>query len=154
MATDDAIRPRFASNLASLASRAALELDDISLDREIVPTAILGLIDSLALEFPPDDGLDAAATPRRKSKLAAILVARRAISDSQGYGKMTREDDVLRNIESILKSLAAVADDPRGFKETHSEEVSKMRSVCVALSRRALSSGRIREDEDSRNRRN
>ena len=122
-------------DLASLASHAAVELDNLILGRaerldavSYLARVILGSFASAsksAMRIPTFDP-------------ATAVVMRHAIVDSEMAGpELTTINDLSKLAGRIRVNLERLGKDPESFRRQDQEQLKRMRSFCVALSRRA-----------------
>jgi hypothetical protein len=128
---------------SALASRAALELDNLLLGRDGKLVAIPWLATELASAVADQKG---ASDNQVRYNLVKVSVINRAFGVVGVVPRPTRVDEVVSQAVKLVESLKAVAKDPNGFREQKAEEVKRLRSFCLALARSTLASRNPRAD--------
>ncbi len=117
------------SDLPSLASQAAVELDNLSLGRGKNLSAVKTLAEKLSQSVTEVD------EPSSRSSLldpvAAVAVSR-AIGDLGDSAQPKQLNDLLSRAGDLTRQLRALAEDA-----TADADIPTLRSFCVALSRHA-----------------
>lgn len=117
----------FESNPSVLACRAAIELDNILLDRISDFKAIPLLIENLH-HF---DSLAGVALDPGEA-----LVLNRAIANSTVVTTpMVTTDELLKNTSDIRSRLQDVISNPKEYRINKPEEIKKLRAFCIELSK-------------------
>jgi len=130
----EAVSAQMESDLASLASRAAVELDRVALGREASMIPVLELAKVIAREASAPDQ---ASHPPLFLNPGTAIVMNRAISDAQLGPQHSKIADLVLQAAAISKTLHEIGSDPLRCRTQNPEQVTRMRSFCVALSRRA-----------------
>ena len=134
-ATEETVVIELESDLASLSSRAAIALDNLVIGGEVERYALCTLADTIVL---------LTETPAESSEPALLLdpstaiVMNHAIADAKLLPTaLTTVEQLLQEASSIGERLREVSKDPPGFLGRQREDVEKMRSFCLALSKQA-----------------
>ncbi len=122
------------SDLASLASEAAIELDKLLLREGSNVTAVEQLASLLSRSS--ESGGTNGEMPLLLAEPSAAVVIHRAIADARGVSSMTIADLVER-AQEVARELDEVRREPESFRESRHDELRRMRSFCLALSRTA-----------------
>ena len=123
------------SDLPSLASRAAIELDNIIIEQEGELKAISRLAENIERSC---SGTRATTHPVLLCDPSIAVVLNYAFADSEIVGgKLTTVDELLVQAKEIGSSLRSILADPVGFRQRDLRRLEQMRAFCVALSRRA-----------------
>lgn len=137
MATDEAMRSDLESDPSSLASQAAVELDNLLRGRGTRVSAVLRLAELITEEF---SGAAHRAT--------TVGVMKRAISESNfSPHPLTKVEDVRKEAEQVAESLKRIATEAASYGQEHSQETERMRSFCVAYSIQRSATDRPRNDK-------
>jgi hypothetical protein len=118
-------------DLASLACDAAIELDNLILDRTIDLVAARKLADRLTRELP--EGVDLSSA-RSLVDPATIVVMSRAIRESMWAGQPDEMQDLTRMTKQIAERLVTISGDPTAGKaDLH--RLEQLRAFCLLLSK-------------------
>jgi hypothetical protein len=109
-------------DLASLASQAAIELDDLLLGRRKDLTAVGVLVDKIAAGLPEGKPLDA----------TTVVAIQRALIDTPGSKQTTTVSELQSSAAEMTARLSGLIteEDVKG-----SDVLVRLRSFCVALSK-------------------
>jgi hypothetical protein len=109
-------------DLASLASQAAIELDDLLLGRRKDLTAVGVLVDKIAAGLPEGKPLDA----------TTVVAIQRALIDTPGSKQTTTVSELQSSAAEMTARLSGLIteEDVKG-----SDVLERLRSFCVALSK-------------------
>lgn len=130
-------------DLPSVASRAALQLDNLLIGTSTPIEAVKELAESLARMRPSD--------PETVLDPTAAVVVNRAIDDAKLEAvPLSTIEDLLLVISRIQKKLEAVVSNPEGIRENRIE-LETLRGFCVSLSRSASGLDPSFEELDHRN---
>ena len=123
------------SDLPSLASHAAVELDNLILNRAQHLEAVRRLANMILGSFIPagkGEAKQSAFDP------TVVVLMNRAIADSGLPDRNLRTvDELVKRADQIGEVLKRVSEHPREFRERDEEFLAQMRDFCVALSSRA-----------------
>lgn len=125
---------RLESDLASLACQAAIELDNLILDRPTTFDSVRRLISAIAESVP--ESADA-FSPSSLLDATAVLVLNRAIGDAALGTAPTRVDELVRQAARIMQQLSDMIANPEHSRASSLPELKQMRSLCLAVSRHA-----------------
>lgn len=143
-------------NIAALASRAALELDNLlqgqAIDLVAVPWLASEIKDSIASQ--ESQGPQESLTPGQKMKspevvkynLSKVMVINRAFDAAGITPPLAKVSEIVFKAGEVASLLEELAADPDGFKAKRRDEVEKMRSFCLAFAKSTLASRRSRKD--------
>lgn len=109
-------------DLASLASQAAIDLDDLLLGRRKELMAVKVLAAKIAASLPSGQTMDA----------TTAVAVQRALIETPGLPQSTTVNELLNSAAELTARLSKLVSEPEP-KDT--EEVRQLRSFCVALSR-------------------
>ena len=132
------------NDLPSLASHAAVELDDVILGR-VKSLAAVEQLASVMSEFLTSadkaDQLTASVDPR------TMVIVSRAINDSglAGSSPLTKVKDLQQEADVISKKLRSLT-EPDALKKLDHDALEKMRAFCLKLSKFAMVSYRAGEE--------
>lgn len=115
-------------DLATTASRAAVALDDLTLGRDPDLAVVKRLAEDVALNLIEESTADMAT---------AVVVRRALIETMPQEAENTTLADLRKNARDLIRRLKAVA---QNGAQPDMEELARLRSVCVALSRNAMGS--------------
>lgn len=119
-------RSKVEMDLASLASQAAIALDELALGRRTELTAITELVQKVQASLPSHQSIDVPTAVAVQRALVALPEA--------AHG--TTVNELLDSASELTKRLSnLVAND----EHQDIEEIKRLRSFCVALSRSAMS---------------
>ena len=109
-------------DLASLASQAAIELDDLLLGRRKDLTAVGVLVDKIAAGLPEGKPLDA----------TTVVAIQRALIDTPGSKQTTTVSELQSSAAEMTARLSGLIteEDVKG-----SDVLERLRAFCVALSK-------------------
>lgn len=135
-------------DLPWLACRAALELDNLILDRHKGFDAVPKLIKRIATPlFPEIETKESSEQQAAYLDPTAMVMVHRAIEVSElTLGRIllegkqrpiTRVNELLANTKEIVALLNSVVDTPEKCRENQKQELENMRSFCLALSKSA-----------------
>jgi len=130
-------------DLPSLASHAAIELDNLIRGQEIQLEAVPRLASLISDTIPPIEGLPA---PTSLLDPMTVVVMNRAITDSKMAGTMTTVLELVQEAGKIGAYLKRVNEDPQRFGKENVELLEQMRAFCLALSKRASAHRKSIED--------
>jgi hypothetical protein len=120
-------------DLASLACDAAIELDNLILDRAREVAAVRKLSDRLAKELP--DAPDFSSLKHLVDP-STLVVMSRAILETPWAGQASEVQELTRAAGKIAQRLLSVSSDP-GASRADIPGLEQLRTFCLALSRRA-----------------
>jgi hypothetical protein len=109
-------------DLASLASQAALELDDLLLGRRKDLTAVGVLVDKIAAGLPEGKPLDA----------TTVVAVQRALIDTPGSKQTTTVSELQSSAAEVTARLSGLI---TGSDVKAPNLLEQLRSFCVALSK-------------------
>lgn len=109
-------------DLASLASQAAIELDDLILGRRKDLTAVGVLIDKIAAGLPEGKPLDA----------TTVVAIQRALIDTPGSKQTTTVSELQSSAAEMTARLSGLI---TGGDVKAADVLEQLRSFCVALSK-------------------
>lgn len=113
-------------DLASLASRAAIELDNLMLKRPTSLEAAQRLAARLSERIP--------STPASKiPDIATVVALRRALIETPGFTEATTLDELVKNAAQVTGLLSKAGPEV---------DLKLLRTFCVALSREATAAQR------------
>lgn len=124
------------TDLASVACRAAIELDNQMLNRGNGVDSISQLHKMVSESLPTGQDPMAANWLRDPS---TTVVVHRALSRNS---PATAVDELVKKAREILAQFSSLIASPTEFVKQHREEAEKMREFCLALSRSASSTRR------------
>src|SRR6266487_4599571 len=110
-------------DLASLASQAAIELDDLLLGRRKELTAVSVLVDKIAAGLPKGKPLDA----------TTVVAIQRALIDTPGSKQTTTVSELQHSAAEMTARLSALVAGTD--VESQSVNLEQLRAFCVALSK-------------------
>lgn len=122
------------NDLSAIACSAAIELDNLILDRQI-GFASVELLGSLLSESIPQE--HDPASPNWLRDPTAAVVVNRALGDASSGNGISTVDDLVRRAGELIERFAELVRDPAEFRRRQCAELEQMRSFCLALSRRA-----------------
>ena len=134
-------------DLPSLACRAAVELDNLSLGRSTGLESVRKL--SLSLQESLPEVADFASPSSLFDPTMAIVV-NGAISDARQAEPIRQMTKLLSETKTITDRLDNLLQDPDEFCRTSLDQVKELRSFCLALSKRAFGSKRPRQSRAPR----
>ena len=109
-------------DLASLASQAAIELDDLLLGRREELTAVAVLVDKIAAGLPEGKPLDA----------TTVVAVQRALIDTPGSKQTTTVSELQSSAAEMTARLSGLI---TGVDVKAPNVLEQLRSFCVALSK-------------------
>ena len=115
-------------DLASLASRAAIELDNLILNRPTSLEAARGLAEKLAEQMHSSKG-------KNVPDISTVVALRRALIETPGLASATTLDELVKNAAAVTGWLSNAGPDAKA-------DLKSLRTFCVALSREATASQR------------
>jgi hypothetical protein len=124
----------FENDLPSVASRAAIELDNLLLNRSTDLGATQRLADIIAKSFPRNAEANA---PAPFVNPTTAMVVNRAIADANIDKLASRVDELIRHARELANTLQSVTAQAER-SSIDEQRLQVMRAFCVALSRRAL----------------
>jgi hypothetical protein len=125
---------RLESDLASLACQAAIELDNLILDRPTTFDSVRRLIATIA-ESVPDSAR--AFSPSSLLDPTAVLVLNRAIGDAVPGVAPNRVDELVRHAARMIQQLSDMIANPEHSRASRLSELKQMRLLCLAVSKHA-----------------
>lgn len=129
-------------DLSSVACHAAIELDNLLLGKATDLKEVQRLIRTIA-DVIPSVQEPSSIAPMLKNATTVVLI-KRALHDSHPGTSVTKVDELVTHAKQIAESLNQLVINPKAFTEIQSDELHRMRSFCVALSKHALGSERSR----------
>jgi hypothetical protein len=129
-----AILEEFERDLPSVACRAAIELDNLILDRSTGLRAVHTLVRDIEESFTT---IKEPASPNSLLNPTTAVVINGAIRDSMEEAPPKSISGLVEEAAKIVVRLKNVLADPSTYRTTRSAELEQMRSFCLALSRRA-----------------
>jgi hypothetical protein len=111
-------------DLASLASQAAIELDDLFLGRRKDLTAVGVLVDKIAAGLPEGKPLDA----------TTVVAVQRALIDTPGSKQTTTVSELQSSAAEMTARLSGLINGG-DVKPPAPDVLEQLRSFCVALSK-------------------
>lgn len=129
-------------DLSSVACHAAIELDNLLLGRTTDLKEVQRLIHTIADVIPTVEEPSSTA-PMLKNATTVVLI-KRALHDSHPGTSVTKVDELVTHAKLIAESLNQLVINTDAFTEKQPDELLRMRSFCVALSKHALGSERSR----------
>ena len=136
---DDAELWELESDLPSIASLAAIELDRLALKRETNLEGVSRLIEVISNSIT---GVAEPASPSSHLNPSTAVAVNQAIADSKFSDLSAQLANLLEEAGKITSLLNEARQAPDQFRESNFEALKQMRSFCLALSRRALASER------------
>lgn len=134
-ASEEAMLWELESDLPSLASQAAIELDNLILGRSSQVEAIRRLALRIG-ESVERDAEPASALSRLDPK--TVVVIKRAIDDALRLNApLTTVDELVHETGKIRERLERVSQNPQALQQHGIDSLKQMRAFCLALSRRA-----------------
>jgi len=134
-------------DLSSLACRAAIEIDNLILERssdlQALPLLAKTLRDDL-IDIPEPTSPSSLLNP------TTAIVVNGAISEASRKAPLRLLDEVVGEAKSITAQFDSVLQDPQGFRSQSLDDLENMRSFCLALSRRAFGFQRPRHSRTPR----
>jgi len=128
-------------DLASLACHAALDLDDLLLDRTQGVESIAGLkvllMDSLRLK--DGEHKDGQGYSMVSLDPATVIAMRYALSNTRTNFCPTTTQEIVKEADTLIKKLGEIAVNPSSYVSSNREGVKALRDLCLALSRQATS---------------
>lgn len=134
---DDAELWELESDLPSMASLAAIELDRLALKRE---TDLQGVTRLIELINSSITSVTEPASPSSQLNPSTAIAVNQAIADSKFSSWSAQLADLLSEANKITSLLDEVCHSPNQFRESSPEMLKQIRNFCLALSRRALAS--------------
>jgi len=122
------------SDVPSLACQAAIELDNILLDRPCGTDSVCRLARIISRSIPDEQDPSSANWLLDPT---AVVVVNRAIGDSTRRQPFSTVKELVREAGELVQRFHKLIDDSEGFKKKNSDDLKKMRAFCLALSRRA-----------------
>jgi hypothetical protein len=110
-------------DLASLASQAAIDLDDLLLGRRKELTAVKVLAEKIAASLPLGQTMDA----------TTAVAVQRALIETPGLPQTTTVNELVNSAAELTARLSKLVAKPE--PKENPDEVKQLRSFCVALSR-------------------
>jgi hypothetical protein len=125
-------------DLASIASQAAIELDNLMLGRMTDLFAAERLADILANSI----NVDMAGSPESQLNPTTAVAVNLAIADANKQNQFTQLADLLNEVGKLTDVLS----QPNTIKNAESNELKKLRNFCLALSKRAFALEQAMQD--------
>jgi hypothetical protein len=122
------------NDLPTVACHAAIELDNLILDRPIGLSSVDRLRFLLSESIPPERDPN---SPNWLRDPTAVVVVNRALGDEPSRKPISTVGELVREAGELVAQLAELIRDPSAFRTSNAAELNKMRSFCLALSRRA-----------------
>jgi hypothetical protein len=131
---EDLSARRLEGDLASLACQAAIELDNLILDRSTTLDSVRRLVATIAESVP--ESMDV-FSPSSLLDPTAVLVLNRAIGDTVPGKAPTRVDELVRQASRMMQQLSEMIANPGHSRVSRLPELKQMRSLCLAVSKHA-----------------
>lgn len=144
---DDAVLLQIENDLPSLACQAAIEIDDVILNRSRELKAVPRLATLIAESIPNVSDM---ATQASLLDPTAVVVVNRALMDSTFGPTLKKVEELVATTERMTQSLKDLTTNPPMFRSAKPDELKKMRAFCLALSRHASAADRTWEEESQR----
>ena len=119
------------SDLPSLASQAAIEIDNLAIGQDTKLDAVDRLGSTIASSVT---NVSQPSSPNSPLNASTVVALNLALNDSQSL-QLTQLDDLLRYASQMTDKLRDLVRDPMEFKKRRPEELKELRSFCLALSR-------------------
>jgi hypothetical protein len=116
------------TDLAALASRAAIELDNLMLNRPTSLDAARGLAERLGEQMHSSTGMNV-------PDISTVVALRRALIETPGLTSATTLDELVKNAVAVTGWLSTAGPNA-------TVDLESLRKFCVALSREATASQR------------
>jgi hypothetical protein len=130
-------------DLASLASRAAVELDHIVLGR-VDRAGDLSAVTRLATSLRDWSDVNQPAAPDSALNPTTAVVLHRALNEYTGHKAPTQLQEILDKAAEVTERLTTVAKQPASLDGM---EVIRLRTFCIDLSKQALAALRSPYDD-------
>jgi hypothetical protein len=124
MDNDDSSFTDLESDPSSLASQTAVELDNLLRGRTHCVRAVSRLAELIQEEF--------SETARGAPTVGAMK--RAIVASSFSHSPLTRVEEVQNEAAQVVDLLNSIASDPEGYRDQHSDSITRMRAFCVAFS--------------------
>ncbi len=124
-------------DLRSVANQAAIEIDNVIIDHANRLEAVRRLGQMLSSAVSQVENPDA---PNSNLNPTTAIAVTCALSDSRQL-HITQLNELMLHTNEITQDLQRLATDPVRFKAGEMENLVKMRSFCLALSKRAAAIG-------------
>ena len=134
---------RLESDLASLACQAAIELDNLILDRPTAFESASRLVSAITESVPENSD---PFSPNSLLDPTVVLIVNRAIGDAIPGEPPTRVDDLVRCAARLMQELSDLIADPGRSRANRLPELKQMRLLCLALSKCAAAAMLSPED--------
>ena len=121
------------SDLASLACQAAIEFDNLILDRPTAFDSASRLVSAIRESLPQNSD---PFSPNSLLDPTAVLIVNRAIGDAIPGEPLTRVDALVRRSARLMQQLTDLIANPQCSRANRLSELKLMRSLCLALSKR------------------
>jgi len=126
-------------DLPSLACHAAVELDNLILNKSKNLDAVLKLTEVISnLGLISNQGQQTNGQLLAHLNPATAVAFNGAISDSKLAMSLTTVQEIMKEADQITQRLKSLFDNPQKAGEEGIEETKKLRSFCLALSKRSL----------------
>jgi len=124
----------FESDLRSIACRAAIELDNLILRRGNGLHGLGRLVSTIEESFT---SIEKPASPDSLLNPTTAVVMNSAIRDSFAAEPLKSIQELVERAKGIVGQLRRVLDAPDAFRTERPDELTRMRTFCLALSKRA-----------------
>ena len=136
---DEWTRSKAEEALPTLACHAAVELDNLVLNRGESLSAVRELAELISKSGSASNyGTQTNGFPLPYLSPAIAVAFNAAISDSKIAIALTTVDDLIKEADHLANNLKKLLDDPKKAREKDVETTKKVRAFCLALSKRAL----------------
>jgi hypothetical protein len=122
-------------DLPIVACHAAIEIDDLHLNRQPIELESINRLVALISESIPQT--DGPSSPNWLHDPSTVVVVNRAINDALPSRQISTVTELVKEASRIISGFAELIDDPATFRQQKPEALIEMRAFCLALSRRA-----------------
>lgn len=124
--------PERLDDLASLACRAAIQIDDLLLERGAELSAVSDLVTQISGAVTK---VDKPALPNSLLDPTTAIAVNQAIQAAFSSQALQKLDQLVKEADRITQRLIELSRDPAVFRAENAEELGRMRTFCLALSR-------------------
>ncbi|HUY32086.1 MAG TPA: hypothetical protein VMV69_04840 [Pirellulales bacterium] len=131
------------NDLPAVACHAAVELDNLVLDRPGGFVSVARLISLISESIPQEHD---PASPNWLRDPTAVVVVNRALGDATPPKSISTVDELVKEAGSLVQRFSELVRNPTKFRQSNTNELNEMRAFCLALSRRASATKRSPHD--------